>query len=106
MLVSFMTILNILLPFGIFYVNWVHFVVIWYIFPILVCLDQEKSGNTGFNHRKSRFLPAIFICMTVCKQYYERLHFFLFIFVMALTSALIVSALGQDKAGQPISSIT
>jgi hypothetical protein len=22
-------------------------VVIWYIFPILVCFDQEKSGNPG-----------------------------------------------------------
>jgi hypothetical protein len=21
------------------------YVVIWYIFPVLVCLDQEKSGN-------------------------------------------------------------
>jgi hypothetical protein len=24
---------------------WYVFVVIWYIFPIFVCLDQEKSGN-------------------------------------------------------------
>jgi hypothetical protein len=23
-------------------------VVIWYIFPVLVCLDQEKSGNPAF----------------------------------------------------------
>jgi hypothetical protein len=26
----------------------VKFVVICYIFPNLVCLDQEKSGNPGF----------------------------------------------------------
>jgi hypothetical protein len=26
---------------------WYRFVVIWYIFSILVCLDQEKSGNPG-----------------------------------------------------------
>jgi hypothetical protein len=40
-----MTIWNNLPPFGIFYGRLVLFVVIWYIFPILVCLDQEKSGN-------------------------------------------------------------
>jgi hypothetical protein len=27
---------------------WYSFVVIWYIFPILVCLDQEKSGNHAY----------------------------------------------------------
>jgi hypothetical protein len=27
----------------------VKIVVIWYIFPYLVCLEQEKSGNPGFN---------------------------------------------------------
>jgi hypothetical protein len=43
-LVYFRTIWNILLPFGIFYGILVYFVVIWY-FSILVCLDQEKSGN-------------------------------------------------------------
>jgi hypothetical protein len=36
---------NILRPFGIIYSLLVLFVVIWYIFSVLVCLDQEKSGN-------------------------------------------------------------
>jgi hypothetical protein len=36
---------NILQPFGIVYANLEQFMVIWYIFPVLVCLDQEKSGN-------------------------------------------------------------
>jgi hypothetical protein len=33
--------------FGILYGRFVQFVVIWYIFPVLVCLDQETSGNPG-----------------------------------------------------------
>jgi hypothetical protein len=37
MLVCFITIWNIY--------NVVLFVVIWYIFPVWVCRDQEKSGN-------------------------------------------------------------
>jgi hypothetical protein len=47
MLVYFMTIWNILSPFGIIVGRLVKFVADWYIFPILVCLDQEKSGNPG-----------------------------------------------------------
>jgi hypothetical protein len=43
-----MTILNILLQFGMFYSHLVKFVVTWYIFRVLVCLDQEKSGNPGY----------------------------------------------------------
>jgi hypothetical protein len=35
----FMTIWKFLLPFGIYNGRLVHFVVIWYIFPVLVCLD-------------------------------------------------------------------
>jgi hypothetical protein len=45
MLVYFMTFRNILRPLGLFHFRLVQFVVIWYIFPVLVCLDQEKSGN-------------------------------------------------------------
>jgi hypothetical protein len=45
MLVYVMTIWNILWPFGIIYGRLVWSVVICYIFPNLVCLDQEKSGN-------------------------------------------------------------
>jgi hypothetical protein len=47
MLVYFMTIWNILWPFGIIFGRLVKFVAIWYIFPILVCLAQEKPGNPG-----------------------------------------------------------
>jgi hypothetical protein len=31
--------------YNVVYSRLVYFVVIWYIFPVLVCLDQEKSGN-------------------------------------------------------------
>jgi hypothetical protein len=41
----FMTIGNMFWSFGIIYSRLVYFVVVWYIFPVLVCLDQEKSGN-------------------------------------------------------------
>jgi hypothetical protein len=47
----FITISNILRPFGVLYGNLVWFVVIWYIFPVLVCLDQEKSGNPAYTTR-------------------------------------------------------
>jgi hypothetical protein len=30
---------------GIFYDHLEYLTFIWYIFPVLVCLDQEKSGN-------------------------------------------------------------
>jgi hypothetical protein len=33
----------------------VYFVVIWYIFYALVCLDQEKSGNPVWEAKKSFF---------------------------------------------------
>jgi hypothetical protein len=45
MLLYFMTIWNILRPFGIIYGILVQFVVVWYILFVLVCLDQDKSGN-------------------------------------------------------------
>jgi hypothetical protein len=46
---TFTTIWNNLPPFGIFYGRLVLFVVIWYIFLVLVCLDQEKSCNPGMD---------------------------------------------------------
>jgi hypothetical protein len=47
-------------PFGIICGHRVYFVAIWYIFPILVCLDQEKSGNPYRNFEvKSQFLADI-----------------------------------------------
>jgi hypothetical protein len=42
-----MTIWNILMQIGIIYALLVQFVVIWYSFSNLVCLDQEQSGNPG-----------------------------------------------------------
>jgi hypothetical protein len=52
MLSYFMTLWNILRPFGITY---------WYclwsfgtFFPVLVCLDQEKSGNPGPERERER----------------------------------------------------
>jgi hypothetical protein len=35
----------ILWPFGIFCGHSVYFVVIWYIFPVLICYTKKKSGN-------------------------------------------------------------
>jgi hypothetical protein len=43
----FMTIWNILRPFGKFYGTLVNFVVIWYFFPRFGILYREKSGNRG-----------------------------------------------------------
>jgi hypothetical protein len=40
--------LNISWQFGLFYGNLVKFVFIWYIFPVLVCLFQDKSGSHGW----------------------------------------------------------
>jgi hypothetical protein len=47
--VYFMNIWNILWPFGIIFGRLVKFVAISYIFPILVCLAQEKSVMIGPN---------------------------------------------------------
>jgi hypothetical protein len=32
---------------GLFYDHLENFMAIWYIFSVLACLDQEKSGNPG-----------------------------------------------------------
>jgi hypothetical protein len=45
MLVYFTTVRYNLSPFGITNGRLVQFVLIWYTFPVLVCLDQEKSGK-------------------------------------------------------------
>jgi hypothetical protein len=50
-LVYFKAIWSILWPLEIFYSHLVYFAVIWYIFPRLGILDQEKSGNTGWQTR-------------------------------------------------------
>jgi hypothetical protein len=46
MVVYFMGIWSILLPFGLFRGHLVQYIAIWYIFPVLVCRTC-KSGNPG-----------------------------------------------------------
>jgi hypothetical protein len=43
LLLYFMAIWNILRTFGIFYDHFVHFVFIWYIFPVLVSCTKKKN---------------------------------------------------------------
>jgi hypothetical protein len=40
-------------------------VVIWYTFPVLVCLDQEKSGNPGPGKGRAHRFPRD--CVIVLK---------------------------------------
>jgi hypothetical protein len=61
-LVHFMAIWNILRPFGIIYGCLLLSVVIWYIFPNLVCLDQEKSGNPGLVPRNEDSFQCTKLC--------------------------------------------
>jgi hypothetical protein len=42
--------------FGIVNGQWVQVGVIWYIFPVLVCLDQEKSGFLA-RHCGTKVIP-------------------------------------------------
>jgi hypothetical protein len=48
MLVHFMTIWNILRPFDVINGRLVWFVVIWYIFPVLVCLDTKNLATLNW----------------------------------------------------------
>jgi hypothetical protein len=52
----FMTIWNIFRSFGIIYGPLVQLAVIWHIFPDLVCLDPEKSGNPASQRKRSENL--------------------------------------------------
>jgi hypothetical protein len=45
MFIYFMAIWNILWRFGIFYVRLVHFVLIWYIFPVLVSCTKKNLAT-------------------------------------------------------------
>jgi hypothetical protein len=45
MLIYFMTIRNTLQTFAIFYDHLVHFVIIWYIFPILVSCTKKNLAT-------------------------------------------------------------
>jgi hypothetical protein len=55
----FKAIWNILRPFGIFYGRLVKFVAIWYIFPVLVCLDQEIYGDPAFHNSTKKTFQAL-----------------------------------------------
>jgi hypothetical protein len=61
-LVYFMANRNILRPFGIIYVRLVKFMVIWYVIHNLVCWDQEKSGNPGWQLHSGGLAPDTFFC--------------------------------------------
>jgi hypothetical protein len=52
----FVAILSILWPNGIFYGYLVHFVVIWYFFPVWVC-SEKKSGNPDRHSENYSFWP-------------------------------------------------
>jgi hypothetical protein len=47
MLVYFITTKNVLLPFDIFMAVWYRLLSFGTFFPVLECLDKEKSGNPG-----------------------------------------------------------
>jgi hypothetical protein len=57
MLIYFMTIWSILQSFGIFYDHLVHFVFMWYIFPVLVSCTKENLAT----------LFAKIICITLSR---------------------------------------
>jgi hypothetical protein len=59
MFVYFMSIWSILLPFGIFYTNLVHFLVIWYIFPVLVCGSKKNLATLYCNSSPTLFRTVI-----------------------------------------------
>jgi hypothetical protein len=94
MLVYFMTICYILWPFGIIYVRLVLFVVICYIFPVLVCLDQEKSGNP--DHKQFAQSREVHSCVPFPRRRFFSLEFssqknvFVFVFVSAFFPAKTV----------------
>jgi hypothetical protein len=59
---------NIIWPFDIKCALWyMQFVAIWYIFPILVCLDQEKSGNPDWPDAPAKILLCMYI-VTIAKK--------------------------------------
>jgi hypothetical protein len=51
MMLYFMTIWNMLRPFGIIFAIWYSLWSFVIIFPVLVFLDEEKSGNPANNHK-------------------------------------------------------
>jgi hypothetical protein len=52
MLICFMAIWNILWQFGIFYAQLVHFVLIWYIFPVLVSCTLKNLATLAKSENK------------------------------------------------------
>jgi hypothetical protein len=58
----FMTFLSILWPNGSFNGHLVHFVAIWYIFPLFGILHREKTGNPAFGIRRYYVTPFCHSC--------------------------------------------
>jgi hypothetical protein len=72
MLVYFMAIRYYhLCPFGVVCGRLVYFVVLWYIFPVLVCLGDEKSGNPACDQQERTF-PSVQI--SFCNSGKQPLH--------------------------------
>jgi hypothetical protein len=63
-----LTIGNIFRSFCIIYSRLVQFVVVWYIFTVLVFLDQDKSGNPGLNEKKSVFIDLQLITQRIVRK--------------------------------------
>jgi hypothetical protein len=57
MLIYFMAIWNILMRFGKVYGHLVHFVFIWYIFPVSGTMYQVKSGNPALFYVNISIMP-------------------------------------------------
>jgi hypothetical protein len=74
-----MTIRNTLRLLGVFYGRLVQFVTIWYIFPLLVCLDQAKSGNPDASQHQNWF-SAIFFSPRFFSWYEIQWRFLVHIF--------------------------
>jgi hypothetical protein len=78
MLVYFMAIWSIFLPFGTFYGAWVYFVIVWYIFPVLVCCSPKNLATLFLNHKTFArrplvaLLPNCRICCVAQKKNYHR----------------------------------
>jgi hypothetical protein len=75
MLVYFMAILSISRPFSIFCGNLVYFMVLWNIFPVLVCCTKKNLAT---------------LAPRPCKQIRRHAHLFSFWLFLSLLSALIV----------------
>jgi hypothetical protein len=66
--IPYMDIWSIVRLFGIFYVHWENFVVIWYIFPRFGILYQEKFGNPVSESERRRVIFQAVMYLNVDSQ--------------------------------------